>query len=282
MQVDFTPSSEDMPTVDPVTVTLPVGPAGEPGDDGLTPYIGENGNWWIGDTDTGVSASASGGVVVQAEEPANTDVLWIDTDDDDEPEETDTGTDKSLGITGAEVGQTVRITEVDENGVPTAWEAVEIADGEVWEKLNEFTLEENALSVLMDEDAEGNPFELKKMRVYMYLPKCKNTSGEDTSTGYAHFLVNGAGAAYQNPSSGWDNSNFVWTLEAVGNYITVRCLGGVYGTSGVGNNLRIWHTYKSSAFTGVITSFLWRIFSPTDDKPSAMAGATFEIWGIRA
>lgn len=27
------------------------------GKDGDTPYIGENGNWWIGDTDTGVSAS---------------------------------------------------------------------------------------------------------------------------------------------------------------------------------------------------------------------------------
>lgn len=26
------------------------------GDDGLTPYIGENGNWWIGETDTGALA----------------------------------------------------------------------------------------------------------------------------------------------------------------------------------------------------------------------------------
>ena len=29
--------------------------------DGITPHIGENGNWWIGEDDTGVSASASGG-----------------------------------------------------------------------------------------------------------------------------------------------------------------------------------------------------------------------------
>ena len=131
MQLDFTPSSEDMPTVDPVTVTLPVGPAGEPGDDGLTPYIGENGNWWIGDTDTGVSASASGGVVVQAEEPEDTDVLWIDTDDEDdeaETEETDTGTDKSLGITGAEVGQIIVVEEVGDNGKPLKWKTVEPPD----------------------------------------------------------------------------------------------------------------------------------------------------------
>lgn len=30
---------------------------GEDGEDGLTPYVGENGNWWIGITDTGESAS---------------------------------------------------------------------------------------------------------------------------------------------------------------------------------------------------------------------------------
>lgn len=29
------------------------------GEDGLTPFIGENGNWWIGETDTGVAAGGS-------------------------------------------------------------------------------------------------------------------------------------------------------------------------------------------------------------------------------
>lgn len=34
-----------------------------------------------------------------------------------------------LGLTGATVGQTVKITEVDENGKPVKWEAVEMASG---------------------------------------------------------------------------------------------------------------------------------------------------------
>lgn len=34
------------------------GEDGEDGKDGLTPSIGDNGNWWIGDTDTGVQAGA--------------------------------------------------------------------------------------------------------------------------------------------------------------------------------------------------------------------------------
>ena len=41
----------------------PAGTDGSPGPagaDGKTPYIGANGNWWIGTTDTGVSASGGG------------------------------------------------------------------------------------------------------------------------------------------------------------------------------------------------------------------------------
>ena len=37
------------------------GDAGENGNDGLTPFIGENGNWWIGETDTGVKAAGTDG-----------------------------------------------------------------------------------------------------------------------------------------------------------------------------------------------------------------------------
>ncbi|MDE6880611.1 MAG: hypothetical protein K2P20_04555, partial [Oscillospiraceae bacterium] len=40
------------------------GPTGPAGEDGKTPYIGTNGNWWIGTTDTGVSASGIAGECV--------------------------------------------------------------------------------------------------------------------------------------------------------------------------------------------------------------------------
>ena len=36
------------------------GANGKDGTDGLAPYIGTNGNWWLGDTDTGVRASVKG------------------------------------------------------------------------------------------------------------------------------------------------------------------------------------------------------------------------------
>lgn len=35
--------------------------SGEDGSNGLSPYIGENGNWWIGKMDTGVKATGADG-----------------------------------------------------------------------------------------------------------------------------------------------------------------------------------------------------------------------------
>lgn len=74
------------------------------------PYIGDNGDWYEYDAatgefvDTGVKAGGSA--------------------------------DLSLGITGATVGQIAKITAVDETGKPTAWEAVDMAGGETWEKID--------------------------------------------------------------------------------------------------------------------------------------------------
>lgn len=54
------------------------------------------------------------------------------------------GTDISLGIT-ATVGQTIKVKAVDADGKPTAWEAVDIVEGdtEVWEKVCQVTTNEN-------------------------------------------------------------------------------------------------------------------------------------------
>ena len=35
---------------------------GQDGQDGLTPYIGANASWWIGDVDTGISATGAQGI----------------------------------------------------------------------------------------------------------------------------------------------------------------------------------------------------------------------------
>jgi hypothetical protein len=46
------------------------------GKDGITPHIGENGNWWFGSADSGVAAGYSGPVL-----PASLD-KWTKLDDE--------------------------------------------------------------------------------------------------------------------------------------------------------------------------------------------------------
>lgn len=59
------------------------------------------------------------------------------------------GTDISLNVTGATVGQTIKVKAVDADGKPTAWEAVDMAAGdtEVWEKVCQVTTTENTTAI---------------------------------------------------------------------------------------------------------------------------------------
>ena len=166
------------------------GPDGKPGKDGITPTIGDNGNWFIGATDTGkpskgedgkdgtngsngadgysptVSVNKSGkittitvvdkhGETISTVEdgkdgttpdikigtvttlPAGSQATAEMTGTATEPTlnlgipkgdkgDSGSGSDVSLGLTSATVGQIVKIAAVDDNGVPTAWEPTNI------------------------------------------------------------------------------------------------------------------------------------------------------------
>ena len=77
------------------------------------------------------------------------------------------GTDISLNVTGATVGQTIKVKAVDANGKPTAWEAVDMAAGEAWETLAETTLEEESVPIL-DIGAMASSF--SRLRFYFTFP----------------------------------------------------------------------------------------------------------------
>lgn len=77
------------------------GDNGTAGSDGLTPYIGDNGNWWIGTMDTGVKAQGNIGTDGQTPHIGDNGNWWIGT--------TDTGV-KAQGDKGADaIAPQVRI-----------------------------------------------------------------------------------------------------------------------------------------------------------------------------
>lgn len=102
---------------------------GAPGADGITPHIGDNGNWYLGDEDTGNPSRGAPG----AKGPPGKDGAGMD-------------------VTGATVGQTVKIAAVDDNGVPTAWSPVDMPSGgsETWELLSDNTIDDDVSYIAME------------------------------------------------------------------------------------------------------------------------------------
>lgn len=120
------------------------------------------------------------------------------------------GTDLALGITGATVGQIAKITAVDSNGKPTAWTPVDMPSGggETWELIKAITIaddaaEGNALTINTDES--GNPFSLKKAKIFGIFPKY---TGASSRPNFSFFMLNGVTNAENGPycyTSGWES-----------------------------------------------------------------------------
>lgn len=96
-----------------------------------------------------------------------------------------------LGITGASPGQFAKVKSVDDIGQPTAWEAVDAAGGETWEKIAEIIIPEgedevNALTI--NKDSDGNPFSLVKARLCAKFPKYTGTT---TIPNFSFAMLNG-------------------------------------------------------------------------------------------
>ena len=185
------------------------------------------------------------------------------------------GTDTSLGVTGAEVGQIIKIKAVDENGIPTEWEAADAASGEDWEFINEISTNEWISSVTINQDSNGNPFSLKKMRIFMTLPKTTNEAGEEQSNpGYAHYKVNDRNPAWQSPAGYWESGLFLWTIEAFGDYYIVSCWKDGANSSTL-HHIDVFH---DAGYFESITSFTWKLFNAN----YGWGSTNFKVYGVKA
>lgn len=85
---------------------------------------------------------------------------------------------------GATVGQIAKIAAVDDNGKPTAWQAVDIPSGggtaEEYELIFTDTVTEDTAAYFRDTDANGNTFALKKVILIVFTPPYEES---DTSYG---------------------------------------------------------------------------------------------------
>lgn len=124
------------------------------GDDGITPHIGDNGNWYLGDEDTGKPSRGAPGA------------------------KGDPGKDGAgMDVTGAAVGQIAVVAAVDDNGVPTAWVAQDLpSGGGTWKKVVDTITEEEASSIEVTKDIDGNDLNIKKCIIFtIAAPSASNT-----------------------------------------------------------------------------------------------------------
>ena len=283
------------------------GSPGADGKDGITPAIGENGNWYLGNTDTGKPSRGENGAVPDIQIgtvttlPAGSDAtasmggtaenpllnLGIPRGADGQGGGSG-GTDISLGLTSATVGQTIKVKAVDTDGKPTAWEAAE--SGEKWEKIAEIIIpddaeESNALTI--NKDLNGQPFSLLKARLCGKFPKY---TGGSTIPNVMFAMLNGKTTG--NPSPAVYTS--LWPKVE-----TARLVGAVYevDVSGVqviesvlrsagggwGENMGMYGS-SSSTYVKYFTDSLWAkpITSIGGTGMLIYPGCKFVLYGVRA
>lgn len=161
------------------------GDAGAAGADGITPHIGDNGNWYLGAEDTGKPSRGAAGAKgdtgatgpagpVGPQGPAGA------------PGKDGAGMD----ITGATVGQTVKIAAVDASGVPTAWGPVDMPSGGgihdvSWRAWDNVVVPEGGLNAFdFTTLASGEKLSDHQVKgMFIYSPSAVSTAeGEQTAT----------------------------------------------------------------------------------------------------
>ena len=283
------------------------GSPGADGKDGITPAIGENGNWYLGNTDTGKPSRGENGAVPDiqigtvATLPAGSDAtasiggtaenpllnLGIPRGADGQGGGSG-GTDISLGLTSATVGQTIKVKAVDTDGKPTAWEAAE--SGEKWEKIAEIIIpgdaeESNALTI--DKDINGQPFSLLKARLCSKFPKY---TGGSTIPGFSFAMLNGRANGNPSPAvytSLWPKVEtarlvgVVYEVDVSGAQVIESVLRSAGG--GWGENMGMYGS-SSSTYVKYFTDSLWAkpITSIGGTGMLIYPGCKFVLYGVRA
>ena len=283
------------------------GSPGADGKDGITPAIGENGNWYLGNTDTGKPSRGENGAVPDiqigtvATLPAGSDAtasiggtaenpllnLGIPRGADGQGGGSG-GTDISLGLTSATVGQTIKVKAVDTDGKPTAWEAAE--SGEKWEKIAEIIIPDNAEesnALTIDKDINGQPFSLLKARLCSKFPKY---TGGSTIPNVMFAMLNGRANGNPSPAvytSLWPKVEtarlvgVVYEVDVSGAQVIESVLRSAGG--GWGENMGMYGS-SSSTYVKYFTDSLWAkpITSIGGTGMLIYPGCKFVLYGVRA
>ena len=301
------------------------GATGPAGKDGITPTIGANGNWYLGDEDTGKpsrgekgdpgakgadgaagkagsdgyspeatvtpinggakiiikdrNGTTSANVMNGAQGPKGDSYTLTPADKSEIAEAVVAGgvqaelVDEpvSLGITGAQVGQIAKITAVDTQGKPTAWEPVEMASGgdgtKAWTKIIDADVTETTSSFRAEGLANVTEFDI----LWSNLQNITTTKSGLNAV-INNIQVAGSSSTAIVGSSG--SSLYGWTrLTYDGLFWHVQRSAGAIVADNIAAASIIYATYNLVRGVGAATSFA--LNAPTMYAP---VSGKLEVW----
>lgn len=184
-----------------------------------------------------------------------------------------------MDITGAKVGQIAKITAVDSAGKPTEWEPVDMPSGggETWELINEITLTETANNLVIDKDANGNAFSLRRAKVECIIQL-------DESDPFTNIKVQANGITISKNATTTKKSGTVYYSVLIE---FMNAAGIISYTSDVTNDNYNWtyivqkmgYRFNSDWEQNSITSV--KVVPNDGQKPLGVAGTKIVIYGVK-
>lgn len=181
--------------------------------------------------------------------------------------------------TKAEVGQTLRVSAVDENGVPTAWEA---APSGKWRYIGRVTPEEDVISAALSVDSGGRPFSLSRVLIQgVIAPNTSDATGwiKPTINGHLWTIQSDLGAC--NPGEGVNGRGFRCELEVIAGRVFGRLpLGTMNDTNAYDLLYVVNHSGVDSLRSQIKITQINSIGLAGWQAGAIGAGSYFDIWGI--
>lgn len=210
----------------------------------------------------------------------------------------DSGTDLSLGVTGATVGQIAKISAVDENGKPTKWEPVDMPSGggETWEEIRTLEISEDIVKTTISTDNDGAPFSLKKIYIEIKVVPPTNTDITYNATVCCAFNGNDPWGARkvnlgESPKTG--ESHAILMISGFDSYagkiipVFVKAPDG-QSTANILTNGKGVYDSRGAFSVGALSDTNVPALSPCRSieigsyRLSLFAGTTIKIYGVRA
>lgn len=171
----------------------------------------------------------------------------------------------------AEVGQTIVVKEVDENGKPTAWEAADFPAGggiKLPELIASGTMEEEGYGFDITKDNDGNPFELVTAILYI----TNLTPPEGTTSDFNCKIMMHV-----------DNGTINYLRAVAAKSDKKDRITIVYdATSGMMYSVQEWYTSMISSGGAKCLYPVSRVLlSGVANGTLIGAGLTYELWGVR-